>query len=504
MNTAGFLARTALPRALLISLLGGLLAVHAENPQAQGIQTEPASVEARIGRVQNRLAEAVRVKGRPESAMALMDRMRHYKVPGVSIAVINDDKVEWARGYGVTEADGTRVDSSTLFQAGSISKPLATMAALYYVERGAFDLNEDVNRKLLSWHVPENDLTQTRPVTLRRLLSHSAGLTVSGFPGYAEGAQLPTLVQVLNGEPPANTRPVRVDILPGSRWRYSGGGFAVVQLLLEDQAHKPLPAIMQEVVLEPLDMLHSTFEQPLPAARAPFAASGHEPGDSPVQGRWHTYPEMTAAGLWTTPSDLAHWAIEVQRAYKGQPNGILSMGMTHEMLTVQSANWGLGLTLEGTGESATFGHRGQDKGFTSRLVAFVEGGQGVVVMTNAVSFNLIDEIIRSVAHEYDWSAQRQSEKAVTSVDPEGYKNLVSRYRFDHRDPSVEMNVSSDGKQLFVQTGAGAPDEILPQTELGFFSHETGTEYTFVRDGGGQAGQLIILRDGGRYVGDRIL
>jgi CubicO group peptidase (beta-lactamase class C family) len=189
-------------------------------------QTVPAAVEARIARVESGLLPPIVVAGRPVPPMTLSARMAGLKVPGVSIAVINDGAVEWAKGYGVVEAGTTNpVTSRTLFQAASISKPVAALAALRLVEQGKLALDEDVNAKLTSWKVPENEFTKTEKVTLRRLLSHTAGLTVHGFSGYPAGTPVPTLVQVLDGAKPANSAAVRVDVVPGTIMRYSGGGF---------------------------------------------------------------------------------------------------------------------------------------------------------------------------------------------------------------------------------------------------------------------------------------
>ena len=198
-------------------------------------------------------------------------------------------------------------------------------------------------------------------VTLRRLLSHNAGTTVHGFPGYAVGAPVPTVVQVLDGEPPANTAPVRVDLVPGSKVRYSGGGTTIVQLMMTDQLKKPFPEIMAETVLGPLGMTHSSYEQPLPAGRAAMTATGTRRGGQVVEGRWHIYPEMAAAGLWTTPSDLARVAIEVSLAHAGTSSRVLSQAMTRQMLTPQAEDFGLGFAVDP--EDDAFGHNGADEGF---------------------------------------------------------------------------------------------------------------------------------------------
>lgn len=346
--------------------------------------------------------------------------MAFYKTPGVSIAVINDGKLEWARGYGVLEAGiNNPVTATTLFQACSISKPIAAMAALHLVEQGKLDLDEDVNQKLRSWKIPQSEFTRENKVTLRRLLSHTAGTTVSGLRGYAVDEPLPTLLQILDGVKPANSDPIRIDTVPGTQWRYSGGGFLVLQQLLIDVQRKPFPELMRELVLQKLEMKQSTYEQPLPPKLRAQTAKGHQENGEKVNGDWFIYPEMAAGGLWTTPSDLARVVIELQRTKAGRSHRVLSRRMVNEMLSGQMQNFpvatvserygrpisnqGLGFRLEGEGRSARFSHHGGNTGYRCFIVAYNELGQGAIVMTNSDNgFELVQEIIRSIAKEYGW------------------------------------------------------------------------------------------------------
>jgi CubicO group peptidase (beta-lactamase class C family) len=334
--------------------------------------------------------------------MPLQRWMELYRIPGLSLAVFDADRLLWAKTFGVREAgrpDPVTID--TLFQAGSISKPVTAMAALHFVERGRWSLDEDINARLVSWKVPFNDLQKEQKVTLRRLLSHNAGTTVHGFPGYAIHEPVPTVVQVLDGAPPANTGAVRVDLVPGTRVRYSGGGTTIVQLMMTDQLGKPFPEIMQETVLGPLGMAQSSFEQPLPPARAAMTAAGTRSGGQVVQGRWHVYPEMAAAGLWTTPSDLAKLAIEVSKANAGASSTVLSQAMTRQMLTVQAGEFGIGFAL--APEEHLFGHNGADEGFQALLRAFTDSGRGVVIMANSDNgFAIFDRLAHSIGRAYGW------------------------------------------------------------------------------------------------------
>jgi CubicO group peptidase (beta-lactamase class C family) len=330
--------------------------------------------------------------------------MELYKIPGLSIAVFDKNELVWAKSYGVKQAGGSEpVMLDTLFQAASISKPVTALAALRYVEQHQWSLDANINEKLLSWKVPENAYTQQQKVTLRQLLSHSAGMTVHGFPGYGVNEPLPTVRQILDGEPPANTEPVRVDFVPETETRYSGGGFTIVQLMMMDQMKKPFPQLMKEAVLAPLGLRHSTFEQPLPPALFPMAAIGtHASGES-LEGGWRIHPELATAGLWTTPSDLGRIAIEVSKAWAGKSRRVLSREMAEQMLTMQSEGFGLGFQLEPGNDR--FGHGGWNFGFTSSLIAFADSGSGVVMMANSDNGPLLFErIAASLATEYGWTS----------------------------------------------------------------------------------------------------
>jgi CubicO group peptidase (beta-lactamase class C family) len=322
----------------------------------------------------------------------------------LSIAVIDNFKVVWTRAYGLIEAgSATPVTPATLFQAGSISKPVAATGALYLVEQGKLSLDENVNQKLETWKVPENEFTNHEKVTLRRLMSHSAGLTVHGFPGYDVNDPMPSLVQIFNGEKPANTAPIRVDFVPGTRMRYSGGGITIEQQLMMDVTGKPFPALMREIVLDKLGMANSSYEQPLPLARAAMTASGTYADGKVVHGRWHIYPEMAAAGLWTTPTDLSKFAIEIALSKHGKSNRVLSEAMTRQMLTPVLDEAGLGFFLDKE-NAGQFGHNGADEGFQALLTMNAESGKGVAIMANSDNGIAVgDFLLQSVAKEYGWN-----------------------------------------------------------------------------------------------------
>jgi CubicO group peptidase (beta-lactamase class C family) len=336
--------------------------------------------------------------------------MALYDAPGLSVAVWDDFKLVWAKAYGLKAAGGGEpVTLDTLFQAGSISKPVSAIAAMQQVEREALSLDADINTVLRSWKVPDNEFTAKEKVTLRRILSHRAGLTVHGFPGYAVNEPVPALVQVLDGAPPATTAPVRVDLLPGTKFRYSGGGTTIMQLVLQDLLGRPFPDIMRDAVIDRLALKNSTFEQPLTTARAAQAATGHRSSGRAVEGRWHVYPEMAAAGLWTTPSDLAAIAIEVARTKKGESTRLLKQATVIEMLTPASRDEaddetpGLGFFVDRTGKTDRFGHNGADEGFQAALVAYAATGRGAAVMVNSDNgITAALPLLDAIAREYQW------------------------------------------------------------------------------------------------------
>lgn len=354
-----------------------------------GVEAAPAQdAFAKVDAVSARIAEA----------------MRKYDVPGASVAVFRNFEIEWARGYGLANVDTKQpVDSLTLFQAASISKPVAALVAMRLVQAGRLDLDKDVNTYLTTWKLPGNELTRATPVTLRQILSHTAGLSVHGFKGYEAGVPVPSVVQVLDGQPPANSEAVRVTVAPQTKFEYSGGGYTILQQLLSDATHTPFAELMRKEALDPLGMRFSTYEQPLAGEAAKFASAGHEKGKV-IKGERHTYPEMAAAGLSTTASDLARFGIAVQRARLGQGGSLLSRENALLMTTPVPLPEAFGLGLETfppkEKEQKYFGHTGGNAGYRTWLLASKEGGNGVVVLTNGDEWKAVKEIADAVREVY--------------------------------------------------------------------------------------------------------
>ncbi|MDX2149164.1 MAG: serine hydrolase [Bryobacteraceae bacterium] len=402
-------------------------------------------------RVEKALQPGVIVRGEKPVVWTLADRMAHHKTPAVSVAFVNGGKLAWAKAYG----GGTTTE--TLFQAASISKPVAAMVALKLVEQGKLSLDEDVNLRLKRWKVPENEFISKEKVTLRRLLSHTAGLTVHGFRGYAEGEGVPSLVDLLDGKKPANSAAVRVNVIPGTLWRYAGGGYQVMQLLVEDVTGKSFADVAQELVLNPLGMKRSTYRQPLPAAMHKAAARGFRPDGEMVKGLWHTYPEQAAAGLWTTPSDLAKVILEIQR-----PERVLKPSTVEEMLREVKQGYGLGFGVAGS----AFSHGGANDGYRCMLFAYRDKGQGAVVMTNSDRGDaLTQEILRAVSTEYGWPDYKQREKVAVTLPREALEAFAGRYS---PDGTAVATVTVEGQGLVVEF-RGMRNELRPESATKFFS-----------------------------------
>lgn len=338
--------------------------------------------------------------------LTLLEVMQKFHTPGLTIAVIKDFKIHWAKAYGVADVKtGRPVEVNTLFQAASISKPVTAMATLVQVQEGRFSLDDDVNTLLKTWHVPDSDLTREQPVTLRSLCSHTSGADDGfGFPGYAPGTALPTLPQILDGQPPSNVGAVRFARPPYRAYKYSGGGILIEQLVLTSVLGLPFDQIMQNAVLRPLGMTDSTYQQPLPESMVPRAAHAHDAEGHAMDAPWHVYPEQAAAGLWTTPTDLARFAIEVQRAIHGPAGSVLKEATVREMIAPTGVGpFAVGFGISKKGEGWYFSHSGGNWGFRCDLLAHVRKGYGVVVMTNSdEAGDLIDEVEARVAAAYGW------------------------------------------------------------------------------------------------------
>ena len=488
-----------------------MMASSEQNSDSESDANMTADQQERIAYIEQQiapLASGADEGGQHGQRRPLAEVMVAAGVPGIGVAVIDGGRVAWARGYGVALADEpTPVTAETLFQCASISKPVAAVMALRLVEAGALTLDGDVNERLTSWRIPaipywgDQGRAEWRPrITLRQLISHTAGLTVHGFPGYPVGASLPTLPQILDGAPPANTPPIRVDALPGAQMRYSGGGYTVLTQLLEDVTGKPFAELARELVLGPLGMASGGFEQPLPPERVALAARAHHAAAQPVPGGWHVYPELAPAGLWATPTDLARFALGLQAALAGTPGAILSQATMRDMMAPQAPEEGvdavgLGVFLLGAGETARFGHTGGNEGFNCELTAYQRRGQGAVVMTNGDGGWLaLKAILNTIAEAYEWpdyTPFRMSRAWGAGADAATLATYVGQYADDAgRRCAITQEV--DGLRLAF--GDQPPLPLEPDDDGAYAVEALKATVTFAATNGDQPTTLTLRQN----------
>jgi len=423
-----------------------------------------SSPDAQISHIEGNLLPTVQIRGRSITARSLTDEMVAHHIPSVSIAVVDNGLILWAKTYGFADLSSKRPATiSTLYQAGSMSKPVTASAAMQLVEEGRIELDSPVKSRPTSSGIPLNILHYDQPITLRQILTHTAGLTVSGFGGYDTSASIPSIIEIIQGKPPANNPPIVVDLTPGTAWRYSGGGYVIAQFLMVEADGRNFPELMRDRVLLPVGMAASTFEQPLPSSRSAEAATGYLADGRILEGRFHVYPEMAAAGLWTTPSDLARWVIALERAYNGERSSLMSQTTARAMLTPGLGNWGLGIAIKASIDGFLIVHGGSNLGFKGSLVGWPKGERAVVAMANGDDgMAVIDPLVAAVAREYGWAGMEP--KIIDSVD----LTAIQRGEIIGSYGGGGMTISSEGDRL-IGHAFGRTFELVPQGDDHFLA-----------------------------------
>lgn len=445
---------------------------------ANKLSEDEKKLQELISRIENGLQSNVRIQYGDSvhiKTYNIEERIKELNIPGVSIAVLYKGELQWAKGYGFTDTSQTqKITTETLFQAGSISKPIAGTRALQLYEEGIIGLDTNINNYLKRWNVSDNEFTVKEKVTPRRILNHSASLAVRGFPGYSINDTVPDLLGVLKGE--GNTGPIYVYDEPGKKVGYSGGGYTVLQLMLEDMEQGNFSQIMQEKILDPLGMNSSTYENPLPEKYHYKAASGHNSDGTVISGKWHTYPEMAAAGLWSTPSELLMWAHEMQQTLQTQKDGFLSTKTVNEMIKDYGNNQGLGpYTVE-----HVFGHGGSTEGFISDLRIWKDHPISVAIMVNCSRGNsFIQELFLGIAEEYNLPGIYHRLRKYNAQSKEELAQYEGTYEFS-KDSRATIKVKDNGLE-FTGGPASAPIYLLPEKDLTFFSVDTGLYFNFIRE-----------------------
>jgi CubicO group peptidase (beta-lactamase class C family) len=466
-----------------------------------------AAEDARISKFEQSLVPAVRVAGTPAERWKLSERMSHWKVPGLSVAVIRDGKLAWAKGYGVLQVGKPdKVNAQTVFSVGSVSKLGAAAVTLRLAEAGKLDLDRDVNAYLRRWKLPENEFTAIRPATLRGILSHSAGLSVHGFGDFQPGAALPTVIDTLDGRSPATNAPVRVIYAPGTRLQYSGGGVTIEQLVIEEVTGLSFPDAARKHVLDPLGMKRSTYENPLPESHGNIAKAHGDNGEARALPRgYESMPETAASGLWTTPTDYAQLVIALIKSYQGAPDSFISARLAHQMMTeVGRSPFGLGPVLEGEGMDRRFLHGGSNNSYKAWAEGHLATGDGLIVFTNGANGSrLYAEVRRAVALAEGWSQQLSYHVEVPAIALSAgeLQEKVGTYAvepgsntlgFRHRSAAPAYQILFRDGALYFNDFDDEPQRLIATAAARFVTENDGSvRVEFVRDYAGKVSGLIL-------------
>jgi CubicO group peptidase (beta-lactamase class C family) len=452
-----------------------------------------------ISRVEQGLLPVVRVEGE-NLRWTMPERMAHYRVPGVSVAVMNDGRVEWARGYGYREVGKPMpIDTETAFDAASMSKLVTAFLVMQQVDAGALDLDTDVNTWLSGWKVPENDFTRARPVTLRRVLGHRAGLNLHGLGRVRGAAPVPSTLDIVYGRPPANNHPLQVERMPDTEVLYSGGGTTIAHLVLEAVTGRGFVELARDKVFTPLGLERTDFAQPIHPRLVQNAASGHL-GDGSVQpDGWGYCPIVAAGGLATTPTDYANFMLEIRRAYHGESR-LLGQATAVRMLNVPADGLGffaLGPLVKGSGPSLRFGHGGFHDDFKSDSSLYVASGKGAVVMINGgYTEELCSEVLNAVADTYGWPGYLAAPRRVAEVSESAIAALVGQYRIvSGYEPGDRIVIWREDGQLMAHMNPLPPVPVYALSETELFNRHRPHISRFERDARGAYTGLTILEDG---------
>jgi CubicO group peptidase (beta-lactamase class C family) len=468
---------------LFLIIFGGVFALASKRDDETKYKMplpEAAQVNESIRQVEQNLGAFI-LSGLDTNDWNITARMRAHHVNGLSVAVVNNYRVEWTKSYGLADAM-TPVKEQTRFLPGSLSKSLNAMALLRLVYQKRLGLFEDINTYLVTWKFPYDSLSKGKKITLYHLLSHSAGLSVHGFAGYGPGDTLPSLLQILDGKKPASSEPVRSLFEPGRKMQYSGGGIMISQQILEDITGLPYEVFMRDSILRPLGMLNSTFSQGIGPAPALYA-SGYDTVGNIMKGRCPILPEQAAAGLWTTPQDLCRFIIEMQLALCGRSQKIIPKELAQLMITPYlDKTTGMGAFVNHFGNHTYFSHEAANRGFSGAYYASAEDGKAVVVFMNAEANELIHEISQQVMEVYNWKGiTRKEHRKIVPVDHRVTDRYVGHYAGGNRDGTADtVRIKKEGNKYWYIT-KDRSREIYFTSEIEFITPDFPTSKTILMD-----------------------
>jgi CubicO group peptidase (beta-lactamase class C family) len=395
----------------------------------QCISTKDSSL--RKYQIVNNFHQHVKLVGEVDERFTIQQRMDFFNTPAFSVAVINDGRIDWTAAYGVKDITAKeKANCTSLFQTASISKPVTMLASLKMAESKFIDLDKGINSYLLNFQLSEGKQSNRNHVTFRNLLTHTSGVMSGGYSGYTREEKLPSTIDILMGSEGVNSPKVSVVAEPNSQLMYSGGGYTLVQAALEDTFQQPFEVLMQQWVLSKLAMSHSGFSQPLPEAKHAQVAKGHDYYGNLIVDGWHNYPEKAAAGLWSTPYDMALFLIEIGKGYKGESR-IFSQGLIKSMLKKPIENHAYGFRLKSIDEELSITHFGANKGYRAGITYHLNSGDGAVYFSNsAQGLDLGLEFLQTVAKYYQWPSFNRKEKEKVAITASNMNLFTGKYLFD--------------------------------------------------------------------------
>lgn len=406
----------------------------------------------RLEAVEDHLTRYVILKNSDHPYMQLASQMETMHVPAVSMVAIRKGEIDWAQAYRVTSLGGAKATTRTLFGTASMSKPLTAITVLKLVEERKIDLDADVNRYLKRWKLPENAFTSEKKVTVRELLNHTSGIGTHNGELYDPSQPIPTFLQLLCGEKPAKTPPVQVEAVPGTKFAYANGGYLVLALLVENVTGEKFAQFMKHAVLDPIGMKESTFDLPLSPAWASRGATGYwEDGKSGVSPAKFVEPNLAAGGLWTTPTDLAKFLIEIQREYLGTSHKVLHRPTARMLARPKLVNWGLGFRVGGSSDNPVLSHEGS-AAFQDDMLIYLNGNGFVVMTSRGGGGGLADELIHSAATVYDFPDFLARERTAIEVSPKILSQYSETYGF--------VKVAMERNKLTAEIPAGSRPQVL--------------------------------------------
>lgn len=450
------------------------------NDDADCIRLEESA--ERKTQVESGIRGKVKFLEEPENLSSISNKMSEYNIPAVSLAVINQGKIEWADIYqNANFSEEQELDCTSIFQAASLSKPVTFLAALRMHAAGEIDLDKNIQDYLKDFVIPKGEQTAENPVTFRNIFSHTSGITSGGYQGYAKGLPLPSDLDILKGSDGVNSSAIEVITPPNEILAYSGGAYTLAELALQDIFSDEFSNIMKKWMLEPAGMQHSEFTQPLPASKAKQVARGYTQSGDVLDGGWHNYPEQAAAGLWSNSIDMAKFLIEIYKAYQGK-SSIFSETDIKSIISQERDGHVYGFILSRSGDDISITHYGGNAGYRTGMAISLTSGNGLAYLINSDNGGALgNELLLTASQVYNWQHFKQTNVSRKQVNTNDLKPLAGEYKWNNQiDLSIRYDESNNLISLIFPNGDEYKLSPIVGDELDFIHPNTGVELSFFK------------------------